>query len=193
MVLSALPFVCPRVPWSSSLDPTIANTEEIYTWYMDIHGNMLVMGNITNYGIPSRQKLDDIPSSSGMVTHFYQDLYIYIYIHSARILTVGWPQSTTCWPWLPTKQKGFNHRKQRFYRRQCWLTQLQGVALISLLTRNAQLILFRLTIGFIVDIVDGVNIKPRNITRRHLNIWELTSKSNNWNTKNVGMSSWYVI
>ena len=46
---------------------------------MDIHGNMLVMGNITNYGIPSRQKLDDIPSSSGMVTHFYQDLYIYIY------------------------------------------------------------------------------------------------------------------
>ena len=124
MVLSALPFVCPRVPWSSSLDPTIANTEEIYTWYMDIHGNMLVMGNITNYGIPSRQKLDDIPSSSGMVTHFYQDLYIYI--HSARILTVGWPQSTTCWPWLPTKQKGFNHRKTEI---------LQASVLINPVTR----------------------------------------------------------
>lgn len=94
---------------------------------------------------------------------------------------------------FPPNKKDSITEKQRFYWRQCWLTQLQGVALISLLTRNAQLILFRLTIGFIVDIVDGVNIKPRNITRRHLNIWELTSKSNNWNTKNVGMSSWYVI
>ena len=147
---------------------------------MDIHGNMLVMGNITNYGIPSRQKLDDIPSSSGMVTHFYQDLYIYIYISTLLGYSL-WDDRKA--PHVdhgfPPNKKDSITEKQRFYWRQCWLTQLQGVALISLLTRNAQLILFRLTIGFIVDIVDGVNIKPRNITRRHLNIWELTSKSNN--------------